>query len=46
VEAVVVKVPVPSKSLAPPFLWEDLEQEVRQNIINKILRIERLLGSH
>jgi hypothetical protein len=46
VDVAVVKMAVESKSVAPPPLWEDLGQEVCQNIIHEILRIERLLGNH
>jgi hypothetical protein len=46
VDAAVVKLEIESKSVVPPSLWEDLGQEVYQNIIHEILRIEHILGSH
>jgi hypothetical protein len=46
VDAAVLKVAVESKSVTPPSLWEDLGQEVGQNVVSEILRIELFLISH
>jgi hypothetical protein len=41
-----VEMAVKPKSAVPPSLWQHVGQEVCQNIIKEILRIELFLGNH